>query len=121
MTIGDMADDAKSGREAEAAEGCVAVPRELERLEIGAERNLVKLNRRRCKVLHLGRKSAGSQAMPGAASFAERDLVVLAENMLTTRQLCTLVSKAAKSLQGGVGQSVANRSWEVIMLSLWCW
>ena len=103
--ISELADDAKPGREAEALEDCVALPRELERLVIRSERNLLKLNRRRQKVLHLGRNRAGPQDVLGAASFTEPDLVVLVENELPARQQCALAAEEAKILQGGLGRA----------------
>ena len=53
--VSKLSDDAESGGVAEAPDGCATIPRELERLENGAERSLLKFNRGKCKVLQLGR------------------------------------------------------------------
>lgn len=123
--LSKLSDDAESGGVAEAPDGCATIQRELERLENGAERSLLQFNRGKCKDLHLGRNSAGHQDMLGAerleSSFAEHDFVVLVENKLTTRQQRAPGAKEAKSLQGGIGKSVASRSGEVISLSLQGW
>lgn len=116
----------KCGGVSESWGGCATLQRDLgEGLENGTERNFLKFKSRKCKVLHVGRTSAGPREMLGAdrleRSFAEQDLVVLVENKLTTRRQCILVAKAAKSLQGSVGKGISNTSGEVILLSLQGW
>ncbi|KFV77857.1 hypothetical protein N308_04818, partial [Struthio camelus australis] len=94
--------------------------RDLDRLESWAERrNLLKFNKGKCRVLHLGRKNPVQQSRLGAdlleSSSAEKDLGVLMDNKLSMRQQCALVAKKANGMLGCMRQSVASRWREVIL------
>ncbi|KAK4830140.1 hypothetical protein QYF61_008567 [Mycteria americana] len=98
---------------ADRPEGCVAIQRDLYRLEKWADRKLMKFSKGKCKVLHLGRNNPKHQCMLGAdcleSSSARKSLRVLMDNMLTMSQQCTLMTKVANGILSCSRQSITSR------------
>ncbi|KAK4822633.1 hypothetical protein QYF61_018585 [Mycteria americana] len=118
-TLRKFAVNTKLGRVVDSPDGCAASQRDHDRLEKWAKRNLMKCNKGKCKVLHLGWNNPRHQCRLGAAqlqsSSAEKDLGVLVANKLCTSQQRALTAKMATSLLGCVRQSMASRSREGIL------
>jgi len=95
--------------------GHAAFQRDLDRLEKWANRNLMKFNKERSKVLHTGRKN---QYMLGAtqlgSSLAEKHLGVLVDSKLNMNQQCAVVAKKTNNILGCIRRSVACRLSELI-------
>ena len=118
-TLSEVVDETKLGGVADTPEGYSAFQRDLDRLESWAERNLMKFNKGKCRVLHLGRNNP-MQPRTGWGltcwrAALQRDLGVLVDSRLTVSQQCAFVAKKANGNLGCIGKSVASRSREVIL------
>ncbi|GAB0179881.1 mitochondrial enolase superfamily member 1 [Grus japonensis] len=116
-TLSKFAEASKLGGVADMPEGCAAIQRDLSRLEKWADRNLMKFNKRKCKVLHLGRNNPIHQGMLRATQMenclAENDLGFLVDTKLNMSQQCALAAKKANGILGYIRQS---RLREMILL-----
>jgi len=118
-TLRKFPGDTRLGGMVDTPEACAAIQRDLDRLESWAERNLMKFNKGKCRVLHLRRNNPIDQHRLGAdlleSSSAERDLGVLVDDSLTMSQQCALAAKKANGTLGCTKRSVASRPREVLL------
>ena len=98
--------------------GCASIQQDLDRLESWAGKNLMKFDKSKCRVLHLGRNNHMHQYTLGAEplekSSVEKDLGVLVDNRLAVSQQCALVAKKANGILGYIEKRLASGSREVI-------
>jgi len=118
-TLSTFADATKLGGVRDALEACAAIQQDMNRQKSWAERNLMKFNKGKCRVLHLGRNNPMHLYRLGAdvleSSSAERDLGVLVDDKMTMIQQCSLAAEKANGILGCIKKSVASRSREVVL------
>ena len=85
-TLMKFADDTELSGEVDTLEGRATLPEDLDRLEEWANKNLMKFNKDKCKVLHLGKHNPGVEHRLGStrlgSSSVERDLGILVDKQL---------------------------------------
>lgn len=87
------------------SEGRARLQEDLDRLEEWANKNLMKLNKDKCKVLHLGQYNPGMQygIDPGGRDQLCRKVVV--DNKLSMSEHCLSAEKQANKMLGCVNKS----------------
>ena len=113
----EFARDTKLSGEVDAWEGRASLQEDLHRLEEWANKNLIKFNKDKCNVLHMGKQNPEVQHRPRSAwrgsSSVERDL----GSQWTASSVCTCaaVAKKGSGMLGCINKDINSREKETFI------
>ncbi|PKU30110.1 rna-directed dna polymerase from mobile element jockey-like [Limosa lapponica baueri] len=118
-TLSKFMNDTKKSGSVDVLEGRDAIQRDLDRLEKWAHAILMKFNKVKCKVLHVGHGSPQYQYRLGdewiESSPAEKELDIPMDKKLDMSWQCALAAQKTNCILSHRKRSMANRSREMIL------